>query len=208
MANLQIEKELSQSGELERFGFRMTGVQPLLIHNEQLANPLAPITMRMKTLTSKRKKLDEDFMEIARTEFEGGLYIDKNGPYLPNTWISATIREGAKAMRKGEATTRGILFLDDLFYLEYPGMEKVKTVQQLWDAGFYDQRMVGNQKNRVLRTRPRFDNWALDVRLFYMPKVIEKEDIMRALKRAGAELGFGDYRQRFGKFVVEEVAAA
>ena len=33
----------------------------------------------MKAITSKRKKTDEDYIELARLEFFGGLYADDQG---------------------------------------------------------------------------------------------------------------------------------
>lgn len=189
--------------KLESMNFRMVGVAPLLVHNERLANPLSPEATRLRKITSKRAKEPQDYEEMTRAEFDGGLYIDQDGPYLPSTWILAVLRSGAKEFKKGQHVGRGILILDDVFRIQYPRMEEIKTADQLWAAGFYDQRMVGNKTNRVLRTRPRFDRWALDVTLEHMPDVITRDDILRALDVAGTKLGFGDYRPRFGRFIVE-----
>ena len=60
------------------------GTAPLLMHNIRLADPLNPIAKAMKAISSKRKKTDDDLAQLARLEFEGGLYVLPDlGPYLP-----------------------------------------------------------------------------------------------------------------------------
>jgi len=57
---------------------------PLVMHNGRLADQLNPLAKRLKSLAAKRKKSDDDLMEIQRVEWEGGLYYDpKIGPYVP-----------------------------------------------------------------------------------------------------------------------------
>ena len=75
-----------------RFRITITGTAPLLMHNGRLANPLDPSTQALKSLTSKRKKTDDDLFDIARAEFLGGLYIDPDvGPYVPGENVSTNV---------------------------------------------------------------------------------------------------------------------
>ena len=48
--------------------FRFESVSPLLQHDDKMANPFNDYTKRMKAISSKRKKTDDDLMEIARIE--------------------------------------------------------------------------------------------------------------------------------------------
>lgn len=60
---------------IETMKLRLTGIAPLLMHDNKAANPLNPYAKAMKALTGKRKKTDDDLAEIARIEWEAGLYI-------------------------------------------------------------------------------------------------------------------------------------
>ena len=83
--------------------FHIRGVAPLLMHNGQLANPMNKFAKAMKAVTSKRKKTDEDHIELARLEFLGGLYADDQGrAVLPGEVIEGTIVAGAKKTKKGK----------------------------------------------------------------------------------------------------------
>ena len=44
--------------------FRFESVSPLLQHDDKMANPFNDYTKRMKAISSKRKKTDDDLMEM------------------------------------------------------------------------------------------------------------------------------------------------
>lgn len=48
-----------------------------MMHSDKLANPLHPATKAHRELTSKRKKVDDDHVAIARSEFIAGVYFDE-----------------------------------------------------------------------------------------------------------------------------------
>ena len=50
--------------------FKATGVVPLLMHSNRASNPLDAYAKYMKPLQKKRNKTDQDYMEIARVEWE------------------------------------------------------------------------------------------------------------------------------------------
>lgn len=190
--------------------FTLTGVTPLLMHNERLANPMDPAAQRLKALTGKRKKTDEDLRELARAEFDGGLYIDpKTGPFVPSQWIHSMLRDAAKLIKLGTAVTQGVTLFEDSFPLHYKGGAPAvngvrRTADWLWANGFYDQRMVGNQKARVLRTRPKFPEWRVTATIGYADSVFDERQLLAILELAGSRMGLGDYRPRFGRFAVAQ----
>jgi hypothetical protein len=57
-------------------------------------------------------------------------------------------------------------------------------------------------KGRTLRIRPRFESWELDFTLQLFNEDMPVEVIKSALDDAGREGGIGDYRPRFGRFIV------
>lgn len=188
---------------LGQIGFHFVGIAPLLMHNERLANPMDPATKRLKALTSKRKKTDEDQAMIARAEFDGALYIDQDGPFVPDHWVMALLRDAGKLIKLGKAITQGVLIQTDKFPLELT--TPLHTAEELWEAGCYDQRMVGNQRARILRTRPRFNDWQIRGDIFYDQSMFDDRQLLQIMDLAGVKIGLGDYRPRFGRFEARNV---
>jgi hypothetical protein len=60
------------------------------------------------------------------------------------------------------------------------------------------------QMSRVLRARPRFDEWALEFKIVNLdPGLLKRDMIYRILVDAGRFYGLGDFRPEFGLFKVE-----
>lgn len=187
--------------------FRLTGSTPLMMHNERLANPMDEFAKEMKKISGKKKKTDEDFELMAQIEFRGGLYIDEDeGPYIPNRMIEATVREGAKRTKRGKDVARGfeVLGLDHerAGHLIYKGP---RTRDGLWNGGFFDQRTVKVGMSRVVRTRPIFREWAIDLEVAYDTEIFNEDDIKTFFDEAGRYAGIGDYRPRYGRFAAETI---
>jgi len=69
---------------------------------------------------------------------------------------------------------------------------------------YFDCRVVVVQRNRIMRTRPIFNNWELEFKAEYLPESISESEIANAIENAGKYKGIGDYRPRYGKFSVKE----
>lgn len=176
----------------------LIGVGPMLMHNERLANPLDPIARQMKEITSKRKKTDDDIAELARLEFEGGLYWDADlGPYVPSWNIKRSVQDGAKLNKLGKAVERALTPLVQSVPLRYQGP---RDVDGLWRAGYYDIRSVKVGTNKVSRCRPRFEAWTLEVPCDLATDVLNVAELEQVIRNAGLMVGLGDFRQRFGRY--------
>lgn len=185
----------------EMLKVKIVGRLPLLMHNERLANPLDPAAKRLAALTAKRKKTEDDYMAISYAEFCGGLYHDDDiGPFAPQGWILGALRDGGKHTKQGKDVTRAVTVQETRYPIKYKGP---RDVDGMWNAGLLDRRMVGNQRNRVLRTRPRFNEWSLTFEMLFDEKVFDQAQIEAILKNAGRMDGLGDYRPVFGRFDVE-----
>lgn len=176
------------------------GVSPLLMHNKRLADPADPYTKAMKAISGKRKKTDSDFLELRRLEFEGGMYHDGKQPYIPGDWIEGAVIDGAKEAKKGKTARAGVVCNEDRIPLVYSGP---KDVQKLYDKDFVDSRICVVQRNRIVRTRPRFDQWEASFTLSVVDEVLNPADVETALQKAGLLKGLGDFRPKFGRFVVK-----
>lgn len=205
----------------ESIQMRWTGHCPLLLHNGDLANPRNQFTKAIKSISGKRKKTDTDFDLMSAMEWAGSLYAkdpisfkvgDDNSVtfqsggkiYIPAEVIEATLVESAKKQRLGRDFTAGVLVESDPI-LEFP--DSGWGIQELWDSERYlDIRKVRVQKNSVMRTRPRFDSWAIQFKVNYFSDVIPNVDtLVDVAVTAGNIIGLCDYRPRFGRFSVEVV---
>lgn len=189
---------------MKTFTATITGVTPLMMHSEQLADPTHPITKALKKLTAKRQKTEEDHLAVKRCEWEGGLYVDTKGaPAVPVDWVLAVLLAGAKKSKQGPLAKAGIFAgMIDRFPLDYPGP---KIVTEMWEDGrFCDYRGVAIGQAKVMRARPVFPGWSLKFNVDYDPETIDGDTIETALVKAGQLLGMGDYRPRFGRFIVSE----
>ena len=176
----------------------------LMMHNRRLANPLDPIVRQMKKLSHKRaNKTDDDLEELSRLEFEGGLYIDENGPYIPDEWLESMLRDGAKRVKKGKETSSAVMCSGPRYYLQYDGP---RTVDELWERGdeFVDVRAVTVMRNKIMRTRPIFRNWSLDFSVDVDETTLDPEQVIDFAKTGGRLKGLGDYRPKYGRFVVKD----
>jgi hypothetical protein len=190
---------------METIKVKIIGTRPLLMHADILSDPLNAATKAHKAVTSKRKKTDDDYEFIAKSEWSSGLYFDDDiGPYIPGANIDAALVSGAKLCRLGTQIKRSAECIDERCRLEYEGP---RTVIGLWDKGFYDARTVKNpgSSSRIVRYRPVFHRWSLECEIAYDPESIDRDQVVKCLKDAGIYSGIGDYRPKFGRFDVEVV---
>ena len=196
---------------LEVLRLRFNGVTPLLQHNVRLANPLDPYAKRLKQLTSQKNKTEEAHEDVQRAEFEGGLYCDeKIGPYLPTMSMRASILEAGAINKLKAPMQRALLVFDLKAPLIYDGP---RTPEGLWAAGekFVDVRAaVVNGTRTIMRTRPKFEEWACEIELHYDPMMLEEEQIVVSAELAGRFYGLGDFRPgsgggMFGRYEVEVI---
>lgn len=177
------------------------GTAPLITHNIRLANPLDPIAKAMKVISGKRKKTEDDLLQLARLEFEGGLYLyPEVGPYLPGENVEKCIIEGARVTKQGKQVERGLFVSENVVPLIYKGP---RTVEALWaDESFRNVAAVRVGQARVMRMRPIFHEWALDVDAELDPGLLAIESLQQIGEDAGAMVGLGDHRPRYGRFTV------
>ena len=171
------------------------GVTPIILHSCQCVNPL-----HMKKINAKKKnKTDEDLARLSDLEWEGGLYWDDEvGVYIPAENIEATIREGAKARRKGKDIEKGFVCEDLRIPLEYG--ENLSKEELMKKFEYRDVRVMKVMRSRVIRTRPRFDTWNISFIASYDESVLDFREVCYAIEYAGHYVGLCDSRPKYGQF--------
>jgi len=170
----------------ERYLVRIKGVKPLLMH--------APKGLGDNPRRRRGEHLSPE------EEAEAALYKDPQGNIvIPAVNVKAMLREAGRNYKiSGRKTTFGAAIRAGIdiepFYipLKHKG----------WKV---DLRPVVVQRSRILRARPRFDEWELEFTIINKdPNVLLRDTMKRIIEDAGKWIGLGDYRPEFGLFSVEE----
>lgn len=184
---------------MDKFRLTATGTAPLLMHNGRLSDPLDPASKAVKKLVAKRNKTDEDYLELARTEYLGGLYYEPEiGPYIPADNILRCLYDAAKKHKQGPRVKEGLFITSEVNPLAYNGPRDAEAL--LADPNFQFNAMAKVNGSRVRRTRPMFRQWRADAEGVLDPAVLDPADFQRCVETAGLFIGLGDWRPRYGRF--------
>ena len=185
---------------MKKLHVTLNGLNTLMMHSPKTVNPLHPLAIELKKLTSKRKKTEDDLKKISELEWESGLYYDEaNGLHIPVECLQKTLENGAKLFKAGKDIQRYVQFTGAVaeFDIGVPfDIEKMRH-----DMRYYDVRAVAVQRSRVIRTRPRFDVWRCEFDILYDEEHIDVDVIARAFENAGQYVGLCEARSLgYGRF--------
>lgn len=183
--------------------FAITGTAPLLLHNGQTADPLNEWSKKLKKVTSKRNKTDDDHAEIGRIEFFAGLYTESGRIILPADSIDACLLAGAKRNKLGRQYQSGC-YVKTNGILKFDG--DTLTPEKLYERGQNALRVaVRVSAAKTMRTRPMFPNWSTSFEVEFFEDSLDGDQIEMIVKTAGDQIGVGDWRPRYGRFTSELV---
>ena len=202
---------------MEQIKFKLVGETALLMHNNRLANPLDKYSQELSKKSGKRKKTIEDIWELARIEWEGGLYIYNGEIKLPMRVVNKCFERGATKQKNGMLWKSGCFVKEDYLPLSYAGTKiKVEETSEVLNPGldkffkkYIYQAMVRVGQATLLRTRPMFEDWSVEVTVMFDGNIINRETLIQAARDAGQLVGLCDWRiekgGQFGRFSVEVV---
>ncbi len=185
---------------------KLVGISPLLMHSQVTLDRFDPLTRKIASINAKRKKTDDDHLELRRLEWEAGLYFDEEmGPYIPGTNFKSALVEGGKLDRLGQNVKRGIQIPELMIKLEYNGPRKVEEMYGTdGKSRFVDCRSVAVQRARVMRTRPVFRNWSINVMVAYDESMWDEDVLRNVVEKTGQYVGLLDYRPEHGRFKISK----
>jgi len=188
--------------------FEIVGTTPLLMHAPTTIDPLHPVAKEMATIIKAKKASDrteDDHARLAELEWHAALYVAPgllDGPVVPTANIKRSLSKGAyyaKGQKVSTAVTNGIDPLDMFAALAYEGPRDPSDLYK--DGRFADRRAVKGG-GKVMRTRPRFDKWALVADFELDESLLDFADLAASADMAG-RLGLCDGRKiGFGRFTV------
>ena len=193
--------------DIQVFSVEIEGLCPLLLHSGDLCDPFNYYAKELKKVSSKRNKTEDDQRQMMRIEWDGGLYLDDKGRVaMPADNILALVQGGARKFKLGKQVAPGVFTDKDNFAVDYDGP---KDLDKLFnDPRFVLRKRVKVGQASIMRTRPRFPKWSLKFDLEVVTDLINPEDLRRILDAAGRVVGLGDWRPRYGRFIVTKFEAA
>lgn len=192
---------------IKSFKAKITGIAPLLQNNPRTVDPFDPFTKKMKKITDKKKKTDDDVQRMRDIETEAKLYFDeKLGVYVPTRWIMGAIAKNGFALTKiSKAKLRGAVFTTaDKVKLSYSGMDLVKSpVDIVKNEKFTTILILPQAQKRLAKSFPIFHDWSFEFELEYDDSILDREDLVKILTYSAKYGGFGDFRPSYGRALVE-----
>ena len=185
-----------------RIRLTLVGTTALVTHNVQLSNPDNQWAKAISAITSKRKKTEDDRLEISRLEWFGGLYVGQDGgPVIPTKNIRKCINEAAKIRRMGRDVLRGLAAATLDVPIRYDGP---RNIEQLWQRVEHRYVDMVRVTGMVQRTRPIFPQWSLDADFELITETLEYDTLKSIVELAGTVEGLGENRvSGYGRFVAE-----
>jgi len=188
------------------FRMHLEGTTALLMHNPRMVDPNYELNRKIKELTKKKKKTDDDLHNIEWLEWLGGLYTaGLNGEQRlvqPTSKVRKCFIEAARITKEGKQVERALSFPDLENDLAYDGPRELK---ELFATGRHISRLpvVVSQK-RIMRARPSFLPWKMSPRGILIPDAgLNPEDFERIAVLGGEAIGIGDNRiNGYGRFKV------
>lgn len=202
---------------MDKIKFKLIGETPLLMHNNRLANPLDNYSHEISKKSSKRKKTIEDIWELARIEWEGGLYLYDGEIKIPMRVVNKCFERGATKQKNGMLWKSGCFIENDFCPLDYSG-RKINVgssndipnseLDRYFEKHMF-QAMVKIGQATLLRTRPIFEDWSFEATVIFDGSVINREALIQAATDAGRLVGLCDWRMekggQYGRFSIEVI---
>jgi len=187
------------------------GATPMIIHNGRTASPLDVYAKKMKTITSKRKKTEEDIRDLLEIQWEGALYWDDAiGLHMPVENLLAALLKAARKHKMGPQIS-GFIF-------EQPvGFPILTNNHDNWDKLCADESnkfiktvSIGG-RSKTLSCRPIFNAWELKFEFFVDESVITLDEIKTLIATMASRVGLGVWTPshpkpgNFGRFLIKEL---
>jgi len=175
------------------------------MHNPRMVDPDFPINRELKSITSKRKKTDDDLARMAVLEWHGGLYYDEEtGVFQPSAKVRKSIIEAGRISKLGKHVERSLVMTSLNVPLIYEGPKDPDEIFATGN-GYVSRMSVGVGGKRVMRVRPQFMPWSLEVPAVLLEDAgLNYDELERLVDLAGRAIGIGDGRAiGYGRFEAE-----
>lgn len=182
-----------------QYKIKVRGLSPIIQHNGATGlDPRTPFNIEKAAITKKRgnNRTEADDIRLRELETATSLYFGDDGkPTLPEALIRSTIEVAARKLKQGPQVREGLI-VTEVVKFEYD--EKLgKNVEELCKTVQFTVPVVV-QRSRILRTRAKFDKWAVIFMVDCDDELVDQQQLEAWLEIAGRRIGFGDWRPHKG----------
>ena len=192
--------------------YRITieGVSPIIQHNGAAGlDTRSPTKLEIAEITRKRgsNRTVADDERVAELECQVSLWLDESGaPTIPEGAIRACIEQAARKLKQGPQVREGMIVTETAF--TYDTDRYGSTVEEVGKSAQFTVPVVV-QRQRILRTRAKFDDWSCTFVVDTDPELVDGTQLEAWLDIAGRRIGLGDWRPQksgqYGRFKVVQV---
>lgn len=166
---------------MKKIEVEIIGESPLLMHSAQ--------SMEESSIQKNPTRLYD-----SKIDAEKVAYRNKDGElYVPSRCVKACLVNASSWYKFGKKGAKPII----------AGCTRIEPMEILLGTKDYviDKRPVVIQKSRIIRARPRLDNWKLKFYIIYNENIIKDVGIIKMiLEESGQRIGLLDNRpQRYGE---------
>lgn len=169
-----------------KFNCHVRGIAPLLFNRYPDEENAEGKSKQKKSVMSKDDQVERSLYRTAKGE------IYQPAEHL----VGAMIKAGANFKLEGKKTYKDVV----------KGGVFVEPMQIVHESQLYvtDWRstVIPSTKGRVMKGRARMDTWELKFVVTCIDDRANANDIKEILGYAGAYIGIGDYRPRYGRFEI------
>ena len=194
-----------------QYRIKIKGTSPIIHNNGATGLDTRSADNCEKAQLLKKKgsnRTEPDDVRIRELECKIALYFSAEGkPTLPEAALRSCIETGARKLKQGPQVREGLLmqrverFIYDEKLLGTTADELCKSTQFAVP--------VVQQRNRILRTRAKFDEWGVVFTIEVDDELVDKTQLASWLDIAGWRIGLGDWRPEksgfHGRFVTESI---
>ena len=195
-----------------RYQIVLKGIAPLIMHNGAAGlDTRSPANLEKAAISRKKgtNRTEADDIRLRELEAQTSLWLNQYDlPTIPEAALRAVIETGARKVKQGPQVREGLIVENvvEFAYDESLGTsldELCKTTQ--FTVG------VVVQRNRILRTRAKFDEWSVTFTIEVDDELVDQEQLWAWLDIAGRRIGLGDWRPEksghYGRFETVSIDA-
>ena len=197
------------------YDITIRGTSPIIMHNGAAGlDTRSSANIEKAEIARKRggNRTASDDARLAEIETQTALYLDQSGaPTLPAAALRACIETAARKLKQGPQVREGLI-VDEVKSFDYDKKRYGTTLRKLVKSTQFTVGVVV-QRNRILRTRAKFDEWSCTFAVEGDDELVDKEQLEAWLDIGGRRIGLGDWRPeksgnygRFERVSVEAVS--
>ena len=195
-----------------RYRITIKGTEPLLHHNGAANLDLhSPLNQERREIV-RRLRSDQtlsDEQRLAELDCQLALWLDENDrPTIPKAALRTMSETSAKKLKQGPRVREGLM-VAAVEHFDYDEEQYGTTRSQLGKTTQFRTAVVVN-RNRLLRTRAKFDEWACTFVVECDDAQVDQRHLTTWLDIGGRRIGLGDWRPErsgtYGRFQMVKIA--